>query len=84
MGYHEEAGQRYSGGRHVGLIDVRAAALMAKHESCDLWRTPEETRYGYPLRLIGCLVASPGDKGLILVPVKSHIVFAPGQSKVCL
>jgi hypothetical protein len=69
MRCHEEARQRYSGGRRVGL-ECRASFLrFGEAWDRSLWRSPEETNTVNLFELLGWVAMSPGENGTLLVPV---------------
>ena len=65
----EEARQRYSGGRRVGLEG--RASLLRFGEAWDrcLWRSPEEAHTVNLFELLRWVAMSPGENGPLLVPV---------------
>ena len=69
MRRREEARQRYSGGRRVGLEG--RASLLRFGEAWDrcLWRSPEEAHTVNLFELLRWVAMSPGENGPLLVPV---------------
>jgi hypothetical protein len=69
MRRREEARQRYSGGRRVGLEG--RASLLRFGEAWDrsLWRSPEEADTVNLFELLRWVAMSPGENGTLLVPV---------------
>jgi len=69
MRRREEARQRYSGGRRVGLEG--RASLLRFGEAWDrcLWRSPEEAHTVNLFELLRWVAMSPGENGTLLVPV---------------
>ena len=69
MRCHEEARQRYSGGRRVGL--ERRASLLRFGEAWvrRLWRAPEEVYTVTLFELLRWVAMSPGANGTLLIPV---------------
>ena len=69
MRRREEARQRYSGGRRVGLEG--RASLLRFGEAWDrsLWRSPEEANTVNLFELLRWVAMSPGENGPLLVPV---------------
>src|SRR5688572_16491541 len=65
----EEAQQRYSGGRRVGLEG--RASFLRFGEAWDrcLWRSREETNTVNLFELLRWVAMSPGENGTLLVPV---------------
>lgn len=66
---HEEARQRYSGGRRVGLEG--RASFLRFGEAWDrrLWRSPEEVNTVTLFELLRWVAMSPGENGTLLIPV---------------
>ena len=65
----EEARQRYSGGCRVGL-ECRASLLrFGEAWGRCLWRSPEEANTVNLFELLGWVAMSPGENGLLLIPV---------------
>ena len=69
MRCHEEAGQRYSGGRRVGLEGRASFPRTSEAWDCCLWRSPEETNTVNLFELLRWVAMSPGENGTLLVPV---------------
>jgi len=67
MRCREEARQRYSGGRRVGLEG--RASLHHQGEAWDrcLGRSPETANTVNRFELLGCLARSPGENGTLLM-----------------
>ncbi len=68
-GCREEARQRYSGGRRVGLEG--RASLLRFGEAWDrgLWRSPGEANTVNLSELLRWVAMSPGENGTLLIPV---------------
>jgi hypothetical protein len=69
MGCREEARQRYSGGRRVGLEGRASFPRTSEAWDCCLWRSPEEINTVNLFELLGWVAMSPGENGPLLVPV---------------
>jgi len=69
MGCHEEARQRYSGGRRVGLECRASFPRFGEAWDRSLWRSPEEIHTVNLFELLGWVAMSPGENGTLLVPV---------------
>lgn len=65
----EEARQRYSGGRRVGLEGRASFLRFGEAWDCCLWRSPEETNTVNLFELLRWVAMSPGENGPLLVPV---------------
>ena len=69
MRCHEEARQRYSGGRRVGLEGRASFRRFSEAWDCGLWRSPEETNTVILFELLRWVAMSPGENGTLLIPV---------------
>ena len=69
MRRREEAWQRYSGGRRVGLEGRASFPRTSEAWDCCLWRSPEEANTVNLFELLGWVAMSPGENGPLLVPV---------------
>lgn len=69
MRCHEEAGQRYSGGRRVGLECRASFPRFGEAWDRGLWRSPEEANTVNLFELLGWVAMSPGENGTLLIPV---------------
>lgn len=69
MRCHEEAGQRYSGGRRVGLECRASFPRFGEAWDCGLWQSPTEANTVNFGELLGWVAMSPGENGLLLIPV---------------
>ena len=65
----EEARQRYSGGRRVGLEGRASFLRFGEAWDRSLWRSPEETNTVNLFELLRWVAMSPGENGSLLVPV---------------
>lgn len=69
MRCHEEARQRYSGGRRVGLECRASFPRFGEAWNRSLWRSPEEAHTVNLFELLGWVAMSPGENGTLLIPV---------------
>ncbi len=69
MRCREEARQRYSGGRRVGLECRASFPRFGEAWDCCLWRSPEEANTVNFFELLGWVAMSPGENGPLLIPV---------------
>ena len=69
MRCHEEARQRYSGGRRVGLEGRASFLRFGEAWDRSLWRSPEEANTVNLFELLRWVAMSPGENGTLLVPV---------------
>ena len=65
----EEARQRYSGGRRVGLECRASCPSFGEAWDRCLWRSPEETNTVNLFELLRWVAMSPGENGILLIPV---------------
>ena len=69
MRCREEAGQRYSGGRRVGLECRASLHRQGEALGPQPWRSPEAANTVNRFELLGCVAMSPGENGTLLIPV---------------
>lgn len=65
----EEARQRYSGGRRVGLEGRASFPRTSEAWDCGLWRSPEVANTVNLFELLRWVAMSPGENGPLLIPV---------------